>query len=69
MEEVIRQDLEQAVEDIVILAYSEDGFTFEEILGFIFKFYGAVTRATHFCVITPEEARNLHIWLVSQFEL
>jgi hypothetical protein len=69
MEETIRQDLEQAVEDITILAYSEDGFTFEEILEFIFKFYGAVTRATEYCVITPEDARGLHIWLASQFEI
>jgi hypothetical protein len=69
MEETIRIDLEEAVQDILDLGNMESLASIEEVLSVVFKFYGAVTRAAHFCVITPEQAHSLHLWLVAMFEL
>lgn len=68
-ESVIKSDLEEAVQDILDLGNLENTVSVEEILGFVFSFYGAVTRAVEHCVITPEEASYLHYWLVAMFEL
>lgn len=66
---VIRAELEEAVQDILDMANCEDHFSFEEVLCIVFKFYGALTQAVQFCVITAEQAHGLHCWLVAMFEL
>ena len=69
MEEIIRIDLEEVVQDILDLGNAESVFSVEEVLSIVFKFYGAVTNAVQFCVITPEQGYTLHLWLVAMFEL
>lgn len=69
MEEIIRAELQEAVQDILDLGNAEDFFSIEEVLSLVFKFYGVVGRAVHYCIITPEEGYRLHVWLVSLFEL
>lgn len=68
-DEAILKDLEEAVESIVDLGLSDVSLTREELLQYIVSFYGAVIKATHYSVITPEEAHYLHVWLVDLFEL
>jgi hypothetical protein len=65
----IKQDLEEAVESIVDLGLSDASLTREQLLQYIVGFYGAVIKAVHYSVITPEEAQYLHVWLVDLFEL
>lgn len=69
MDEIIRIELTEAIQDIMDLADAEHFFSVEEVLSFVFQFYGAVTNAVKFCVITPEQATTLHYWLVAMFEL
>lgn len=69
MEQTIRIDLEEAVQDVLDLGNMESVASIEEVLSIVFKFYGAVSRAVYFCVITPEQGYALHLWLVAMFEL
>jgi hypothetical protein len=69
IDEAIRAELTEAVQDVLLLGNAESFFSIEEVLSIVFKFYGAVTQAVQFCVITPEQAHELHCWLVAMFEL
>jgi hypothetical protein len=69
MDEIIRIELEDAIDDVMNLAFAEGVFSVHEVIEIIFKFYGAVLIAVKFCVITPEQANTLHFWLVAMFEL
>jgi hypothetical protein len=69
IELAVKSDLDDAVQNILSLGNMESFASVEEILCCVFNFYGALTKAVEYCVITPEQAGYLHHWLVAMFEL
>jgi hypothetical protein len=68
-EEVIKSDLEEIIKEIEDVGLSDISLSRAEVMALIVRFYGAVITAVQYMVITPEEARFLHVWLANNLEL
>jgi hypothetical protein len=61
----IKDDLDQIIKEITDIGVSDVSLSRAEVMQVIVKFYGTIIIAQEYAVITAEEARYLHAWLVN----
>jgi hypothetical protein len=66
---IVRAELEEVIKEVEDVGLSDVSLSRAEVMGLLVRFYGTVITAVQFMVITPEEARLLHVWLANNLGL